>query len=95
MKQIIDYIDLAHIGSQSLGTFVQDQKACKIGFALKFYAFGSLVRPADDSTMYLRCAKLLEYLSNYQVVYSIQEGKDKIYKKYIILEVQAYIIFFF
>ena len=75
----IDYIDLADIGSQVLGTFVYDERACETGFALKFYADGSLVEPADDNTMYLRCAKLVEFLSNNQVVYSIQEGTEKLY----------------
>ncbi len=75
----VDTIDFADIGSLPVGTPVYDEKACETGFALYFYGDGTLIKQTGYSNMYLHCANLKEILSNYEVVYSLSDGTEKIY----------------
>jgi len=81
----IDYIESSYIGKVEVGHFVQDERACESGIALYFYGNGELTKPSDITTstgkMYKRCVNLKEVLSDDMIVYSLSDGKEKIYNK--------------
>ena len=81
----INYIESSYIGKVEVGQFVQDERACESGIALYFYGNGELTEPSDITTatvnMYKRCVNLKEVLSDDMIVYSLSDGKEKIYNK--------------
>lgn len=81
----INYIESSYIGKVEVGEFVQDERACESGIALYFYGNGELTEPTGvtegTGKMYKRCVNLKEVLSDDMIVYSLSDGKEKIYNK--------------
>ena len=80
-----DYIESSYIGKVEVGQFVEDERACESGIALYFYGNEELTKPSDitsaTANMYKRCVNLKEVLSDDMIVYSLSDGKEKIYNK--------------
>lgn len=61
-KYNIMTVKSAYIGTVPDGSFVQDSKACKSGYALPFYPDGSLTDPSSDpnnkNKMFLKCVTI-------------------------------------
>ena len=58
--------NMNYIGSVSDGKFVENELACKSGFALKFYLDGEITSLTGGATSYLKCVKYngVEYKKN-------------------------------
>ena len=61
--------NMNYIGSVSDGKFVENELACKSGFALKFYLDGEITSTTSGATSHLKCVKYngVEYKKNNQL----------------------------
>ncbi len=80
-------VDISDIGIVDTGRFVEDERACKSGFALPFYVSGSsgtLTRPdgVSSTNTFKLCVDVKEVeedSNNCRIKYSLSDGVEKIY----------------